>query len=274
MLQTAETHPNLLISSKLRPFPAVALRLMSLIQQEEISLLELGQVLETDAALSVMVLRAANSPLFASAEIKSIPLALIVLGVDRVSLLTLTAAVLQTLPGSMRRDYLQAWWRHNLATALLTKHLAPCDLVAEYSYMCGLVHSVGQLLLLEAFPARYETLLAEAPTAPVTLLELEQATFGVDHCELGAGLLRKWNVPHEMQDVAAYYRHPEKALGRTAWVVNAACLVADHIGFPVSSGPCCPMENLPALAEATLQDEKLCLEIAEKVEAIESSLTR
>jgi HD-like signal output (HDOD) protein len=272
MTQLEEPCRNLLASSKLRPFPSVALRLMSLIQQDKISLMELGHVLETDAPLSVTVLRAANSPLFAHREIRSIPLALAVLGLDRVCLLTLTAAVLHTMPASIRRDYLRAWWRHNLATALLAKHLSPRDMVAEYSYMCGLLHSVGQLVLFEAFPVRYDNLLMEKEASGAPLLEMERSFFGADHCDLGAALLSKWNLPSEMVDTAAHYLDPEHAGGQSAGLVNFACVVADHIGFSVSPAACGPTDGLPPLVQKTLGNEKLCREITERVETIESSL--
>jgi HD-like signal output (HDOD) protein len=274
MTQVEEPCSKLIACSRLHPFPSVAMRLMSLIQQEAISLVEIGQVLETDAPLSLTVLRAANSPLFSRGEIKSIPLALIILGVDRVSLLTLTAAVLQTMPGAGRRDYVQAWWRHNLATALFAKHLSRRNMVPEYSYMCGLVHSIGQLLLFESFPARYESLLAEAAAGHGSLTEMERDNFGADHCELGASLLRKWNVPREMEDVAAHYRDPENAQTETTGLVAIACQIADRLGFTVSPGLCEAVEDLYPLTKATLENERLCLEISDRVEAIESSLTR
>jgi hypothetical protein len=77
-----------------------------------------------------------------------------------------------------------------------------------------------------------------------------------------------------MVDTAAHYLDPEHANGRSARLVNVACLVADHIGFGVGPVPCSPIDSLPALAQAALNDEAFCLEITEKVEAIESSLVR
>ena len=272
MPQLEEPCQNLLASCKLRPFPSVALRLLSLIQQDAISLPEMAKVLETDAPLSVTVLRAANSPLFSHTEVKTISLAMAVLGLDRICLLTLTAAVMQALPGSVRRDHLKAWWRHNLATALLAKHLTPRNMVAEHSYMCGLVHSLGQLVLFEAFPARYDKLLAEAAATGARLLEMERSFFGTDHCALGAALLRKWKVPEEMVDTTAHYLDPENAKSKSAELVHIACLVADQMGFSVNPASCGPIEDLPPQAQQTLRNEKLCEEIAGKVDAIESSL--
>jgi len=264
---------NLLAASKLRPFPSVALRLMTLLQKDMISLTEVGRVLETDAALSATVLRAANSPLFmARNEIKSIPLALAMLGMERVSLLTLTAAVLHTLPSSVNRDYTRAWWRHNLAAALVSKQLAPHNMVAEYCYMCGMLHSVGQLLLFEAFPARYDRLLEEAAAAGPNLLASERDAFGADHCQLGAALLKKWNIPDEMVDAAANYCDPVHARSKATGLVHTACVVADHLGFAVKPQLCLPVEELPTPAQETLKNESFCLEITQKVEAIECNL--
>lgn len=275
MPKTIESCANLLAASKLRPFPSVALRLMTLLQKDMISLTEVGRVLETDATLSATVLRAANSPLFtARNEIKSIALALAMLGMERVSLLTLTAAVLHTLPGSVNRDYTRAWWRHNLAAALLSKYLSPQNLVAEYCYMCGMLHSIGQLILLEAFPTRYDRLIEETAATGVKLLEAEREAFGADHCELGAALLKKWNIPDEMVDAASHYYDPLPARCKSTGLVHTSCLVADHLGFAVNPQLCIPVEDLPKLAQETLKNEKLCLEITQKVEAIECNLIR
>jgi hypothetical protein len=46
------------------------------------------------------------------------------------------------------------------------------------------------------------------------------------------------------------------------------------MGFSVCPAVLGPIDGLPAMARNTLGDEKDCLEIAEKVEAIESSLAR
>jgi HD-like signal output (HDOD) protein len=273
MPKTVPSCANLLAASKIRPFPSVALRLMTLLQKDTISLTEVGRVLETDAALSATVLRAANSPLFtARNEIKSIPLALAMLGMERVSLLTLTAAVLHTLPGSVNRDYTRAWWRHNLAAALLSKHLSPKNMVAEYCYMCGMLHSVGQLLLLEAFPARYDRLMEETATTGVKLLESERDAFGADHCELGAALLKKWNIPEEMVDAASHYCDPLHARCKSTAIVHTACVVADHLGFALKPQLCIAVEDLAKPAQETLKNDPLCLEITQKVEAIEHNL--
>ena len=263
---------NLVAASKLPTFPSVALRLMQLISQDAVSYEQLGSLLRTDAALSATLLRAANSPLFGTlGEIRSIPIALLTLGMDRVGMLILNTAMWRLVPGR-GRDSMRPWWRHNLATALISKHLSFKNMVDEYSYMCGLMHSIGQLVLHEAFPVQYGTVLAQAAERGCCLRDLERENFGVEHCELGAGLLKKWAIPAEMVDAAAHHHDPEHAKSPTTRLVSASCSIANQLGYAVTPSPAKPVEDLPPMAQELLADEKRRQEIAEKVEAMEWTL--
>ncbi|MGD0580672.1 MAG: HDOD domain-containing protein, partial [Bryobacteraceae bacterium] len=212
---------NLVAACKLPTFPSVAMRLMQLISQDAVSYEQLGSLLRTDAALSATLLRAANSPLFGTlGEIRSIPIALLTLGMDRVGMLILNTAMWRMVPGGRGRQSMRPWWRHNLATALLSKQLSFKNMVDEYSYMCGLMHSIGQLVLFEAFPLQYGNVLTAASERGCSLRELERENFGVEHCELGAGLLKKWSIPAEMVDAAAHHHDPENGKSPITRLVN------------------------------------------------------
>ena len=264
---------SLLAVSKLPAFPSVALRMMELIQRDNANFLMVGDLLKTDAALSSAVLRAANSPLFGvRGEIKSIPVALVTLGLDRVSLLILTTAMYRVIPGGLSRAALRPWWVHNLASALVCSHLSAGQMADEYSYMCGLMHSVGQLALYTAFPQGYGMVLESAAAAGASLVEVERQHYSVDHCELGAALLRKWNIPEEMIDAAAHHHTPDKAACPSTRLVHTGCLVSNHLGFQVAAGPLPPVESLPEEVRRILADEPLRLSLLERVEVIEKSL--
>jgi HD-like signal output (HDOD) protein len=259
--------------SKLPAFPIVAVRLMQLVSKEGVSFVQVSDLLRTDAALSAEVLRAANSPLFGSrSEVKSIPLALATLGLDRLCLLVLTAAMWRQTPGGAKRQQLKGWWRHNLAVALLSKHLTPAGLIAEYGYMAGLMHSVGQLLLFGHFGAEYSSLISKAAGAGRSLLECERESYGTDHCSLGARLLTEWRIPPELVECAACHHDPSQAKSPLAAVVYVSCQIANQLGFTVATGPRKSVDELSEEAKRVLANETLCVAIAEKVEALESSL--
>jgi len=197
---------------------------------------------------------------------------LVTLGLDRVSLLILTTAMWRTVPGALSPQSIRPWWRHNLATALLCKQLAGHDMVDEYCYMCGLLHSIGQLVLLSAFPSQYAALLARTSACGCRLMEAERSQFGVDHCELGAALLKKWNIPDEMVDAAAHHHDPASGSHPFTPIVNASCLAATYLGFPVTPHVGSGVEELPAVAQEFLNDERLCAEIMDRVKAMEGTV--
>jgi HD-like signal output (HDOD) protein len=191
---------------------------------------------------------------------------------DRVSLLILTSAMLRLVPGNRPTQTLRPWWRHNLATALFCKHLTAQDMTSEYGYMCGLMHSVGQLALFQSFPNQYGGLIADTAANDRDLQAVERANFGVDHCELGAALLQKWNIPVEIVDAAAHHHNPENGSTPFTQLVNISCSVSNHLGFAIAPHPFKSIEGLPNLAQELINNENLCLEISDAVDAIEASI--
>jgi HD-like signal output (HDOD) protein len=260
--------------SKLPSLPAVSVRLMEMMARENISFPALGKLLMTDASLATEVLRAANSPLFGTrAEVKSIPHALATLGFNRVSILVVTTSLWRSIPGSISRQLVRAWWRHNLATALLAKHLeGGDDQVQEAGYTAGLLHSVGQLALLGAYPTEYHTLLTRAANEGLLVSSCEKETFGVDHCELGAALLTQWHVPADIAEGARYHHDPDAAEQRSTQLVSIGCETANFFGYSVFSHLHREIQDLSEPARELATDDLLRVMIEEKVNALESSL--
>jgi HD-like signal output (HDOD) protein len=267
---TEATITNLVANSKLPTFPSIAVRIMQLISVDSISFVQVADLLKTDASLTAVVLRSANSPMDGSrGEIKSIPLALVTLGIDRVSLLILTTAIFRMVPGSLARHVVRPWWRHNLATALLCRQLTPDGMVDEYNYMCGLLHSIGQLALWEAFPTQYTAVLQAAAQRQVEAREAERTSFGVDHCVLGAALLKKWNIPAEMIDAAAHHHDPGNGSSPFTETVSVACEVANHLGMAIAPHPSAPAGTLSPRVRELLDDERLAVDLTARVDEIE-----
>jgi HD-like signal output (HDOD) protein len=263
----------LLRCSKLPSLPAVSVRLMEMVAQENVSFADVGRLLMTDASLSTEVLRAANTPLFGTrSEVKTIPHALATLGLNRVVMVVVTTALWRTIPGSINRQLVRAWWRHNLATALLTKHLEGGEQVQEVGYTAGLLHSVGQLALLGAHPAEYHGVLARAAHTGLAVAECEREAFGVDHGALGAALLAEWHVPEDLVEAARYHHHPELAQRPSTLLVSRSCEAAHYLGYSVFSKLRQPIEAARDAVREILDDEPLRIRIEERVNSLESSL--
>jgi HD-like signal output (HDOD) protein len=93
------------------------------------------------------------------------------------------------------------YWRYTLACAVCCEEIAlPGEDNKLIAYVAGLLHDIGRLALIAAYPDRYANLLTlidrmfrENPF--FDLLGHERMLFGMDHFAAGSWLAAKWGLP-------------------------------------------------------------------------------
>jgi putative nucleotidyltransferase with HDIG domain len=215
----------------LPPFPPVAAKVMAQLRDDTVSFREVSETLKTDAALSAEVLRLANSALLGPRrEIRNIPHAVSVLGMRRLTGVVLTLSMSRFLRRTGFAAVLRRCWRHNLACALAAKAFARsfgCN--EDDAYNAGLFHDIGRLAFLVLEPTLYN-----GPAGTESdLQDFERKRFGSDHCEAGAWLLEQWRIPAAYVEVARRHHDPMAEGDELTMLVNAACVIANQLGFCV-----------------------------------------
>ena len=82
------------LNAEVRPFRPVALQLLRMVGDSSVPFSKVAGLVQTDAVLSMELLKIANSPLFpARMEIRSVLQAIVFLGADTVSALVLTTCL-------------------------------------------------------------------------------------------------------------------------------------------------------------------------------------
>ena len=215
--------------------PQVLLRFFNAAGSDTTSTEALAGLVLQDPALSARILTAANAAAFRrGAELRSIKQSLLVLGTRMVrtiaSCLLVQSAFLR-VPGSDARD-LAGFWRHSLLVAELARGLATelgfGDDEAEEAYLAGLLHDVGQLLLLGGLGDAYGAILARDPGED-GLSELERSVLDTDHGAVGAWFVDQWELPSLMADAILFHHlAADKVagldrLGRLLWCAHAVC---------------------------------------------------
>src|SRR5690349_8186961 len=142
------------ILGRIPAFPPVVLRVIDLLSNEQTEMAALVREIASDATLSAQVLRLANSPLFGlAAEVDTVHHAVVTLGFSRVQALVMAVATSNYMRGAMRTEALQKCWRHTVASAVLCRELArAAGINPDRAYSLGLLHDIGRLGLLVAFP--------------------------------------------------------------------------------------------------------------------------
>jgi HD-like signal output (HDOD) protein len=96
---------------------------------------------------------------------------------------------------------LTGYWVMSLGTADLASGMAraatlPNPPDADAAYMVGLLHNLGELLLVHMRPAEMDEALRRMGEDPKSrLVDHERALMGVDHWAAGAFLARHWQLP-------------------------------------------------------------------------------
>ena len=231
---------RLVSSPRLPTLPAVALKIVELMQQRDVGIDELASAISLDPALASKVLKSANSGFYArSRSVTRLRDAVMVLGLRTVKTLSLSFSLVGQLRANEGGgfDYV-GFWQRSLLTATcarsLVTHLDPGQ--KEEAFLGGLVHCLGVLALHQGLGASYEPLVAQSKGDYLLLREAERRTFGLDHSQVGAALAENWHLPAGITAVLRYYQTPEQAFGAERLLVQAVATAADAADFLVSSG--------------------------------------
>jgi HD-like signal output (HDOD) protein len=264
---------------ELPPFPPIATRLLGVLANEDSGLRGISDLINQDAAFASEVLRMANSPLFGlRSEISTVLQGVAFLGIERVKGLAFTVAIRGYLRRALTHDALRRSWRHNLACSLIAEELSGrLFLDSAQGYTAGLMHDIGRLAFLAAYPKECVNLFEAAEENLSDVRECERAMFEIDHCEAGCWLVKEWRLPAEFEDYTLRHHEPI-ATGRISLlgVTQASCALANSIGFSVLQSvtvksPAHVFDGLPEWERGRLQPiwGDLAFRIASKVNAME-----
>ena len=240
----------------LPPFPTGALKLLQLSDPETLNLKAVHPILTSDPALAAEVLRLANSPLFGfSCEIHSVDHALALLGFFRVKTLVIAIAAKSYWVGADQSIHHQCW-SHCVATAVVGEELASSFVIRkEDAFTAGLLHDLGRIALLKAYPKEYRPLLTADYRNFQESLTAENWS-RLDHCEAGGWLAKTWAFPRPLQVVAReHHQEIEPAEKSLASLVRTACLFADALGFGELSCRQCRLDEALALLPGPWQEQ-------------------
>lgn len=204
--------------------PAVAVRVLELTQNVNVSLDELGRTIQSDQALSAKILKTVNSSFYGLRRpCTTISQALVMLGLSTVKSLALSFSLVSAIPTSGRDfDYI-SYWRRDLYTAVAAKAIARRAgvLQEDEAFLGGLLQDIGVMALFQALGPDYFALV-KAAGHHRALVRNEMAELALDHPDIGAMLAQRWKLPAELVMPVRYHEQPTAA--PTAYAELVRCV--------------------------------------------------
>ncbi len=217
--------------------PEILLKLLEACDNETTPLTTVASLIDKDPSLSYKVLQLVNSAYFGlKTTYSGVDQAVVYLGANSVKNMAVTAAVHQIFNGekfsSLQYFNSHTFWYHSLKCATLSRRLAEHTALAnpDDAYLGGLLHDLGKLLLVSAFPEQYEMVIAES-MQDEDLLEAERNHLGTTHCQIGSWLIDDWKLSSLISDAIIYHHETveriKQALGLVKIVYTANELSKD-----------------------------------------------
>lgn len=199
-----------LSGSSLPPLPHVLVELMRVCQDHDASFQDIAAVIAKDAVISSQLISVANSSYYSrQGSVQTIERALLLLGIDALKTMVITASVQQMCSGcqSVSPSYFKSFWRHSLRCGLIARALSRLTGFAspEEAYLIGLLHNIGELLLAVNHSDDYPAMLLQSDRDQN---EQESVQYQVNHCQLGRGLAEQWGLNRFAADAIAYHHAP------------------------------------------------------------------
>jgi len=195
--------------------PTVVLKVRRLLRDPDVSFSELSRAIELEPDLPANILRLANSAYFGfQRTVGSVREAIVRLGTQRVYHLIIGFAVapLARRPVEGYALPADALWEHSVATAIGAECLATALEIScpDHVFTAGLLHDIGKTVLGPFVKEHGEQIGQIAQEEGVPFDAAEQRALGIDHAEVGALLLERWNLPTEIVTVARWHHDPNQ----------------------------------------------------------------
>jgi len=221
---------------KIPTIPAIVQRIGALIEDPNSSTGDIGKLVSEDPPLAAKVLRVANSAYYGLAgECLSTEHASTVLGVRVLRNIVNQIAVMRMfdhLDGESAFD-VGEMWKHSTLTAHVCAFIAGkartrSGLTPDEFYVCGLLHDVGKMVMLDSMGEKYAEVAAAARKRRIPMHLAETNTFRFNHSDVGAAVATRWGLPDAAVDAIQYHHGPQEKIATNrvvSLVANANQLV-------------------------------------------------
>jgi HD-like signal output (HDOD) protein len=200
----------------LPPLPEESIRIITAVNDGDISIEKLVDVLSMSPVLVARLLGLANSAFFGQAgKVNDLRTAIIrVLGVNLVKSLALSIVLnVELKTNECKKFDSNYFWSHALVTAQiaekLAKHINDDLMQSNMVYTSGLLLNIGLLAAIFIYPADLNEVFSKSDRFDGSVINEMCSQLGKTQYEFGAILLERWKLPSIYQAVIKQFRQPD-----------------------------------------------------------------
>lgn len=260
---------------ELPPMPQTIFKVQEILANPDSSFKDLADILETDQAMAVKVLKIANSSHYGlSGKVSSIQQASVLIGYKDLGDLLAMAGASGLLGNTLEGYGLEAGdlWKHSMGVAFGSKIIAAKaePAMANDAFTAGLLHDTGKLILDKYVLQRgaiFEEFLADGTES---FLTAERQILGFDHSEIASEACAIWKVPDVLVKAIKYHHYPSKSdHDKLAYIIHMADAITMMTGLGLGNDGMMYKMDDEALEFLKLEDEDVIDIMTEVVESVQ-----
>ena len=220
---------------RLETIPDIYYKIISAINDPEISLNGIAQIVSKDITLSAKVLQLVNSSFYSLRQkVDTLTWALALIGTNQlINIASGVSAVslFKNIPSQLMD--MASFWEHSIACGTTARLLAGYfkkTVEVERFFVAGLLHDIGRLILLRNLPDSCIELFKQAREEKIFLFIAETKTLGTDHSHIGAQMALHWNLPESLVDMIKGHHYPGKVKASfESSIINLADIIVNAL---------------------------------------------
>jgi HD-like signal output (HDOD) protein len=221
--------------------PSLYFRMVQELESPNSPMELIAAVVEQDPGMAAKLLQLTNSAAFGIQQKVLTPAeAIQFLGVNTVRSLALYFHAFACFEQAKVTEFaFGQHWSHCFNTGVTARMISQIEtgdsLLGDEAFIAGLLHDIGQLMLISNLTDQYRSALVLAREKGIFLWEAEQEIFGATHADVGAYLLGLWGLPVSILEAVALHHTPGRA-GNQVFCPLTAIHVADVLDYEHSGG--------------------------------------
>ncbi|MCB0748824.1 MAG: HDOD domain-containing protein [Ignavibacteriales bacterium] len=192
--------------------PEIMFDAISVLKSEPGNVIKIAEIIGQDQGMVTRILSVANSPLYGMLrKVTTLEFAIMIMGSRElenvITAISLSNAI-RFAPVANFND--QDYWKHSMTVGLTAKDLArrlAMPEIAGDAFIGGMLHDIGVQLIVKYFPDEYQQIFSTLNESN-KFIDLETSIMGLSHQELGAYLLKKWDLPISLVECVQFHHNP------------------------------------------------------------------
>jgi diguanylate cyclase (GGDEF)-like protein len=200
-------------SVNLPSLPAVAIRILEAVKNEDTSFKELSGIISTDPALVAKTLKIVNSSFYGrNQKIDTLEKAIGLLGFINLKNIALSYVITKEFRDQDGTEFdFNLFWKRSVTASIAADMTGKLlNGKSDDAFVTGLLQDIGILIMFICNPDTYLRVLDEHLTTNLPIEDIEKNILGFDHQEIGSEVLKRWGFPENIY-LPIKYHHEIKA---------------------------------------------------------------